>query len=211
MGRRAGILIILLFMACSGAFYAWKHAAQPPGMIRLHVVANSNAFYDQELKYRVKDRIVSETATAFNRAGDAGEARAIADAEATRIESIAREEIRRQGFDYPVRVERGTYHFPVKTYTARYEGAANRLTLPPGRYEAVRVVIGSGRGANWWCVLYPPLCFVDSGQALPPAGIPAATAVEKHLSSNGQEKYEKPRVEYRFRTAELWNKLFRKQ
>ncbi|KJS12143.1 MAG: hypothetical protein VR67_10155 [Peptococcaceae bacterium BRH_c8a] len=210
MSKKSGLIVILLLIACTGVFHAWKqYGVQPPGLIRLHVVANSNTFYDQDLKYLVKDRIVGETSASFKNVTSAEEARVLSSAESARIENIAREEIRRQGYDYPVRVELGTYYFPVKTYTLQDTNGISRLTLSPGRYEAVRVVIGNGRGANWWCVLYPPLCFADTNRALPPVAMPSALAVEKTDAPTGEENLGQPRIEYRFRTIELWKKIFR--
>lgn len=190
MNKKTGAIIILLLMACTGIFHIWRqYGVQPPGLIRLHVVANSNTFYDQDLKYRVKDRIVEEMSASFKNAASAEEARVIARDGSAKIEHIARDEIRRRGFDYPVRVELGTYYFPVKTYTVRNGNGISRLTLGPGRYEAVRVLIGSGRGANWWCVLYPPLCFADISRILPPvAASPALATIEEKADPPAEEQ-----------------------
>lgn len=209
MSKKAGLIVILLLIACTGIFHAWKqYGVQPPGLIRLHVVANSNTFFDQDLKYQVKDRIVAETSASFRSITSAEEARALSTAASAKIKNIARDEIRRQGYDYPVRVELGTYYFPVKTYTLQNGNENSHLTLSPGRYEAVRVVIGNGRGANWWCVLYPPLCFADTNRALPPIAMPSASAVEKTDMQTSGESPGQPRIEYRFRAVELWNKIF---
>lgn len=205
---RTGLIIILVLLAAAGIYANEHRGGTPGGLIRLHVIANSNSFYDQELKYRVKDRIVRETAPVFSKAASAGEARKIADAYAGRIEQVALEEIRRQGFNYPVRVVRGTFHFPTKTYTIKNdENRVSSLTLPSGEYEAVRVIIGEGKGANWWCVLYPPLCFVDLEKSAPPVAVPAAAAVEKEPRGGYIDDHEnntgQPRFQYRFRIVEL--------
>lgn len=222
------MMVMLVALAVTGIYMQWRQDAAPGGLIRLHVIANSNSVYDQELKLKVKDRIVRETAPVFSKAGSAGEARKIADAYTGKIEQVAREEIRRQGYDYQVRVVRGTFHFPAKTYTVKNsENRISLLTLPPGEYEAVRVIIGEGRGANWWCVLYPPLCFVDLEKSAPPVAVPAAAAVEKGPQNGGLENQgdntgenhtgkiepgrddpgednpEQPRFQYRFRIVEL--------
>lgn len=210
MYRKTGVTLVLLLLAFTGVFYAWQqHTVRHTDMIRLHVVANSNTFYDQDLKYRVKDRMVSATADFLGRTASLPEARAVLDTELKRIEEIARQEIRDQGFNYPVQVEKGVYYFPFKSYVTRSGGETSSLTLPPGRYEAVRVVIGSGRGDNWWCVLYPPLCFADVDQALPPYGVPPASAVKKQTVTVEDAPHRQPRVEYRFRLTELWHRLSR--
>ncbi|WP_449241042.1 stage II sporulation protein R [Desulfoscipio gibsoniae] len=209
MHKKAGIFLILLLIASTGVFYVYEQQrAKPTGLIRLHIIANSNTFYDQTLKYRVKDRVVSEMAPVFSQATGIETARQVADANLETIHSIAEEEIRLRGFDYPVQVVRGDYYFPAKKYTIQEENRMASLTLPPGHYEAVRVIIGSGDGANWWCVLYPPLCFVDLQQAAPPVTLSTASAaqeqrIEKSADSTAKAGL-KPKIEYRFKILELF-------
>ncbi|SFR04483.1 stage II sporulation protein R [Desulfoscipio geothermicus] len=208
MRKLIGVAMIFSLLAGAGWLYAYRqydNNYQKDNLIRLHVIANSNTFYDQDLKYRVKDRIVRETASIFNAAANIEEARDIADANKEKIRRIALDEIHNQGFDYPVQVVRGNFDFPEKTYTIKNAGRVTSLTLPPGRYEAVRVIIGSGRGANWWCVLYPPLCFVNPPQGAAPTSLPYASAVEKTPDRNNNDKNPgEARVEYRFRIVELF-------
>lgn len=123
------------------------------GLIRLHVLANSDSEADQALKRKVRDEIIQVMAPEFLASGDIESARLTARANLDRIESIAGQVIQAEGKDYPVTAELDTFPFPTKHYGA--------FILPAGDYEAVRVVIGSGGGTNWWCVLFPPLCFVD--------------------------------------------------
>jgi stage II sporulation protein R len=215
MRKLISAIMILSVMAGAGWLYAYRQYAdnnnQKENLIRLHVIANSNTFYDQDLKYKVKDRIVRETAPAFKKAADIEEARDIADANIEKIKQIALNEIRNQGFDYPVQVVRGNFDFPKKTYTIKNSSRITSLTLPPGRYEAVRVIIGSGRGANWWCVLYPPLCFVNPPRGAAPAALPHASAVENTPGrGNNDENPGEVRVEYRLRIVELFKRLFEK-
>jgi len=203
---------MIFFLAAAGCFSTWKqYNSQPPEFIRLHVLANSNLFYDQDLKHKVKDRIIKETTESFNRATNSTEAMSIAASELSRIERIARQEIRRQGFSYPVRVEMGTYRFPVKNYLTLNDEGLSRFALPPGRYQAVRVIIGEGKGANWWCVLYPPLCFTDASRAIPTAGTPHAAASDEPDKTKDKtkirDKKKQPRIEYRLRIIEIWRKI----
>ncbi|WP_027364272.1 stage II sporulation protein R [Desulfotruncus alcoholivorax] len=204
-------LLLMIMTAASCAYISYLRCTTvPSGLIRLHVIANSNSFYDQQLKYRIKDRIVLETRDDFSKAKNIEEARKIADSSARTIAMAAADEIKRQGYNYPVKVARGTFQFPAKTYTIRKEsGQISQLTLPPGKYEAVRVIIGDGKGANWWCVLYPPLCFVDLAKSAPTASIAAASAAEKQIQ--GQYYGSKPRVEYRIKAIELFRSLINKE
>lgn len=123
------------------------------GFIRLHVLANSDSEDDQVLKCKVRDEIIHAMAPEFLASGDIDSARQTARDNLSRIESIAKNVIQEEGRDYPVTAQLDTYPFPTKHYGA--------FILPAGEYEAVRVVIGNGGGTNWWCVLFPPLCFVD--------------------------------------------------
>lgn len=214
MNQPQRLMIIFLLLVTAIGFYIPRH--QPPvahNLIRLHVIANSNYFYDQELKGRVKDRIISATAPEFNKAQNIAQARAMTGELAHRIEQVAREEIKRQGFDYPVQVVRGNFTFPAKTYTIQNRTLGEgSCTLPAGRYEAVRVIIGEGRGNNWWCVLYPPLCFVSPGSALPPLVTPVANAGQEKTdqapgaisTTTPDHKKNTPRIQYRFKIVELF-------
>lgn len=222
MHRKVSILLTAILLLASTGFCIYEQQrSKPAGLIRLHIIANSNTFYDQHLKYQVKDRIVREMAPAFSGASDIETARQVADANVESIRSIAEEEIKRRGFDYPVQVVRGDYYFPAKKYTVQEESRLASFTLPPGRYEAVRVIIGSGEGANWWCVLYPPLCFVDLQQAAPPVIMPVASAAQEENMEHGEESMEhsmeevnkkveegspKPYISYRFRIMEVFKK-----
>jgi stage II sporulation protein R len=123
------------------------------GLIRLHVLANSDSEADQELKRKVRDEIIRVMASEFLASANIDSARQTARANLNRIEVIASSVIQAEGKDYPVTAELDTFPFPTKHYGA--------FILPAGDYEAVRVVIGNGGGTNWWCVLFPPLCFVD--------------------------------------------------
>ncbi|MFZ7102194.1 MAG: stage II sporulation protein R [Peptococcaceae bacterium] len=124
------------------------------GLIRLHVIANSDSDADQALKYKIKDVVVKEVRDEFARSQSIEESRQILLTSLPRMEKAARETLVRLGSKYDVRTQYGRFDFPTKYY--------GNFSLPAGEYEAVRVVIGAGQGANWWCVLFPPLCFVET-------------------------------------------------
>lgn len=146
-------------------------------LIRFHVIANSDSERDQALKRKVRDLIVERMTPEFAAARNLQEARKIAAEHLDEIKSIAEKEVAAWGEKYPVSARLGRFDFPVKTY--------GELTLPAGNYEAVKVVIGRGQGANWWCVLFPPLCFVDVSRALtPPETETAAAAVYKRYGKS---------------------------
>ena len=146
------ILLAMLFYVSLPAAVS-ETSVSNSGLIRLHVLANSDSEADQELKRKVRDEIIRVMAPEFLASGDIDSARRIARANLNHIELIASGVIQAEGKNYPVTVELDTFPFPTKHYGA--------FILPAGDYEAVRVVIGNGGGTNWWCVLFPPLCFVD--------------------------------------------------
>lgn len=123
------------------------------GIIRLHVKANSDTEEDQALKLKVRDRILKETAPLFEKSESIEETRAIVKENLDNIKSIAEEVIKEEGKDYKVEVNFGMTSFPTRKY--------GEMVLPAGEYEALLVTIGEGKGKNWWCVMFPPLCFVE--------------------------------------------------
>lgn len=122
-------------------------------VIRLHVLANSDSAEDQALKLRVRDRILKDGRELFKNAKSEEEARRILSENRDFLENSARDEIFSAGYDYPVALNMGKYDFPMKVY--------ENYAFLSGEYEAVRVEIGKAEGQNWWCVMFPPLCFVD--------------------------------------------------
>lgn len=150
----------------------WHRQFLPPGpeavsafayqkLIRFQVVANSDGLEDQKLKMRVRDRIIAELKPVLSQAASVEEARRLVAENLPRVETAVQDTLRQNNNNYPLKAEFGQFVFPAKLY----HGAV----LPSGTYTALRVSIGQGAGQNWWCVLFPPLCFVDcagSGPAL---------------------------------------------
>ncbi len=122
-------------------------------VFRLHVIANSDTEKDQELKLKVKTRIVEYLKEILGEDAGLEETKEAVLTHLTEIEQEAENLIEEQGFDYPVEVVVEKTYFPEKTY--------GDCTFPAGEYEALKVKIGSAKGQNWWCVFYPSLCFLD--------------------------------------------------
>ena len=113
------------------------------------------------------------------------------------IRDIAKDEIRKNGYDYDVNVSLGMSDFPTKEY--------GNIILPAGSYEALKIEIGKAKGKNWWCVLFPPLCFVDETCVTPSSE--AMDKIEDSLGEDGKEFVSKDKsssVEFRFKTYEMW-------
>jgi len=124
-----------------------------PALIRLHVVANSDAEEDQALKRAVRDAILRKISPLLALSKSLEESRRMLIDLQPEMERIAREVVAAWGHDDQVRSEYGHFQFPTKSYGS--------LVLPAGTYEAVRILIGEAQGSNWWCVLFPPLCIID--------------------------------------------------
>jgi stage II sporulation protein R len=122
-------------------------------ILRFHVIANSDSEEDQKLKLLVKDTLVDDIAPLVKDAADLAEVTQIAKEHLSDIKALAEEIIRQRGYHYDVRVTLEKCYFPLKIY--------GKYTFPPGYYQALRVRIGKAEGKNWWCVMFPPLCFVD--------------------------------------------------
>lgn len=145
-------------------------------IIRLHVVANSDSAADQELKGRVKETVVTYLRNEMREADTVEQARQTIRNHLRDIEEIANEKMENEGFDYRAEASLGQCYFPVKEY--------GDLTFPAGEYEALRVNLGESRGQNWWCVMYPTLCFVDSTYQIVPE-----SSREKLKESLTEEEY----------------------
>ncbi|AWZ49328.1 stage II sporulation protein R [Hathewaya limosa] len=122
-------------------------------IIRFHVIANSDTEDDQSLKLKVRDKVLEYISPKLKECKNIDESRKIMKENNDTIINICNETIKDLGYKYSVKTTLGRENFPVKTY--------GNITLPQGNYEAYRIVIGTGEGHNWWCIMFPPLCFAD--------------------------------------------------
>jgi len=125
-------------------------------VIRLHVVANSDTLEDQQLKYKVRNQIIATFNEEFEKINSKEESENIVLEKIHQIRCEAEETVKEEGYNYDINVYYGNYKFPRKMY--------EEIVLPEGYYDAVRIEIGKAEGSNWWCVMFPPLCFVDFGK-----------------------------------------------
>ncbi len=129
-------------------------------VLRFHVLANSDSEEDQNLKMEVKNKILDYLEPRIRDLGSREEVKAAVQDIMPELEGYAESLIQARGYDYPVKGEITVCPFPEKTY--------GDCTLPAGDYEALRLTIGKGEGKNWWCILFPGLCFTDCiGEAVP--------------------------------------------
>lgn len=136
--------------ACSVGAFAYNCSRVRSDVLRMHVIANSDCSADQQLKLMVRDAVLERGAQLFDGTVTADEARRKIEPHKAELEAAAQEVIERAGYDYPVSVNVVNEYFATRCYGS--------LTMPAGRYTAVKVVIGEGAGRNWWCVIFPSLC-----------------------------------------------------
>ncbi|NLN05051.1 MAG: stage II sporulation protein R [Clostridiaceae bacterium] len=149
------VLVLIITAVCILNVYSNNVMEDLKGnLVRLHVVANSDNADDQDLKLSVRDSVVEYTNKILESCESSQEAYKILDRNLYEIERIARDAVRSKGYDYDVDVSLGIFEFPTKDY--------GNIILPNGEYTSLKITIGEGLGQNWWCVLFPPLCFVNA-------------------------------------------------
>lgn len=143
--------LFLLFSGCSTSNVSYKDISDK--LLRFHVIANSDSPEDQSLKLKVRDKVLNEIGPKIENSKSKQETVSIIRDNIDTIKRIAADEIKKNGKNYSVSVLLGKSSFPAKSYSD--------ITLPAGVYDALKITIGQGEGKNWWCVMFPPLCFVD--------------------------------------------------
>lgn len=147
----AGLLVLI---AGTGFTSHTQAQAIHDTYIRLHVIANSDTDADQAAKHRVRDAVLTRYGDIFAGERDIGSAERTVETNLDAINDIAEDTLSENGMAYGAHTEYGVFSFPTRQY--------GDCVLPAGEYHALRVVLGDGAGANWWCVLFPPLCVYDT-------------------------------------------------
>lgn len=157
------LLTILFSMFIFVSAYSYVTAVSndiADSVFRLHVIANSDSSEDQALKYMVRDALLDYMNQLAQNTSSKQEVIKLAQTHLLELEQIAKNTILEKGYSYDVHVTIGNFSFPTKEY--------GDITLPAGYYDALRVEIGEASGQNWWCVMFPPLCFVDVSSGIVP-------------------------------------------
>lgn len=166
-------------------------------VFRLHVIANSDSQEDQNLKYNVRDKILEYMNEISIDCSSKEEVIALAKENQEKFQDIAKKVIKENGYDYDVNVSIGNYEFPTKNY--------GDISLPAGNYDALRIEIGDAVGQNWWCVMFPPLCFVDVTSGVVPDE--SKETIKENLND---EEYnlisdtESPSIKFKFSLIEFF-------
>lgn len=161
--RYSFLLLILLFLYIFVCAFSYVNAVSSDianSVFRLHVIANSDEKEDQELKLKVRDNVLSYMNKICENTTSKEDAILIANKHIDEFKEIALNTIHENGYDYSVNIRIGNFSFPTKTY--------GDISLPAGYYDALRIEIGEANGQNWWCVMFPPLCFVDVSSGIVP-------------------------------------------
>lgn len=183
-----GIVTAVIFSICS---FAKTSEEIRSDVLRLHVIANSDSSVDQNLKLRLRDYILEEGEDIFDGSVNVENALKKIEPKLAELEKSAETFVKNAGFDYDVKITLSNEYFTTRTYES--------VTLPAGKYLALRVVIGSGEGHNWWCVMFPPMC------------VPAADKkdeIENVFTDKEIKLVEsKPKYEPRFKVVEIYEQI----
>ena len=197
------ILLLLVYTLIYSISYANTIVSDlSDSVLRLHVIANSDSNEDQNLKYLVRDELISYMNNLCSNISSKEEAIGVANEHIYDFYTIARKVIINNGFDYDVKISIGNFPFPTKTY--------GDISLPAGFYDALKVEIGEAKGQNWWCVMFPSLCFVDVSN-----GIVPEESKEELQSTLKNEEYQlisskDKEYQFKFKIVELFenSKIF---
>ncbi len=199
----AGLAVTFCVTAAVSTYADYVMSGIENKVIRFHILANSDSEEDQSVKLELRDAIFAEYSEMFEAAENIEQTRDIINQNLPDIKRFSEQFLSARGFDYAVNITLGRESFPERSY--------GDMVFPKGEYEAVRVIIGSGGGKNFWCVMFPPLCFVDAARS----GV-SVSSVKKMQMVLGEEDFgiisgasKSAPVEYKvkFKIIELWQKF----
>lgn len=148
------LFLIIIFLIVNIKYYASAVSNElNKNIFRLHIIANSDSDDDQKLKLQVRDSIISFMEELEKNCETKEDVINIVNSNISNFKNIAQKTIKENGFDYDVSIEIGEFYFPTKYY--------GNISMPAGMYDAMKIEIGDAKGQNWWCSLFPPLCFTD--------------------------------------------------
>ena len=190
--------LLILYVCISAVSYT--HAVTTDiadSVFRLHVIANSDTIEDQNLKFKVRDALIKYMNEISKECTSKDEVINLAKDHSDDFYSIAKQVIEDNGYNYDVKINIGNFDFPTKKY--------GDISFPAGNYDALRVEIGNASGQNWWCVMFPPLCFVDVTSGVVPDD--SKSMIRDNLSD---EEYSiisdsaSPDIQFKFSLIEMF-------
>ena len=182
----ASLLLALCFSLCLGTWAQAKQSSLSSSLVRLHVIAVSDDEYEQALKLRVRDGVLSYISPKLRDVKSAQQAQEIIKNELDGIKAAAESSAEGRSVEVTLSQE----YYPTRNY--------EKFSLPAGKYQSLRVILGEGEGHNWWCVVFPPLCISAAEQE---------QAVESMSEDMRGIVTEEDGREYKFRILELWGEL----
>lgn len=194
------LFVLSLFLILSAYSYVSAISSNLSNSVfRLHVIANSDTKEDQDLKYKVRDGLIEYMKTLTSSNNTKEEVIKIASEHKEDFKNIAKKIVVDNGYNYEINIEIGNFSFPTKTY--------GDISFPSGFYDALKVEIGNSKGQNWWCVMFPPLCFVDVNSGVVPDE--SKENLEENLS---EEEYnlisnDSDITNFKFKIVELFENI----
>lgn len=196
------LFLLYIFLLAKNYTYAISEDLSNT-VLRLHIIANSNTLEDQNLKYKVRDNIINYMNSISENITSKEEALELAKNNKGNFLNIAKQTIIENGFNYDVNIDFGNFYFPTKNY--------GDISFPAGNYDAIKIEIGESKGQNWWCVMFPPLCFVDVSSGIVPENSKdtiknSLTNEEYSIIANGNsESSTDTLIKFKFKLIELLN------
>lgn len=196
------ILIFLFILFTITLAFSYSNAVFndiQDNIFRLHVIANSDSNEDQNLKYLIRDNVISYINEISENAISKDEVILLAQNNINTIKDIAQKTVYENGYNYPINVNIGNFEFPTKTY--------GDISFPHGFYDALKIEIGDACGQNWWCVMFPPLCFIDVTSGIVPNE--SKELMQDKISSEGYTLISEDDAEtqIKFKIVELFQNL----
>ena len=189
----AGLILTIIISNISSLISSGLRLENIRGsVLRLHIIANSDSEKDQRLKLCVRDALLAEEENIFGSAASLAEAEIAAEEKLPEIVRIAERTLRSEGCDDRVSAEIADVEFDERTY--------GDITMPAGKYRALRVTIGEAKGHNWWCVMHPPLCIPAA------CGVTDDSDTEEEFFTSGELDILRKPKKYRVRFA-IWDKF----
>ena len=154
------LLLFIYIIVCAISYVEAVSSDISDSVFRLHVIANSDSDEDQSLKYKVRDSLLYYMNNICANCSSKEEAINTVSVHQDEFKQVALETIKNEGYSYNINIEIGNFEFPTKHY--------GDISLPAGFYDALTIEIGEAKGKNWWCVMFPSLCFIDVSSGIVP-------------------------------------------
>ena len=200
--KRLLLLLLLLFVYTFICAFSYVNAVSSniqDSVFRLHVIANSNSEEDQNLKYIVRDKVLEYINSISGSQSSKEDVINLANNNINEIQKIAENTVHENGYNYEVKLNIGNFAFPTKTY--------GDISFPAGFYDALKIEIGKADGQNWWCVMFPPLCFVDVTSGIVPED--SKEIIKESLSNEEYELVSKNdnEIRFKFKIVEMFHNI----